>query len=233
MEFPTYQSETDSVILLNLDDKTLVSWLLDDQYVRSIFKAKLNDFMKRYISYENQTSYKKVIDYDDQEKLLTFASALISQPQLVKEIIYYLSKNNIKNSLYMDMFYELIDKQIDFPIINVTIKDFKQFYAAANDNTNWIFLEDFVENTMTGWPLEAFIPLFEIMILAANGNEDILRTLRKIWKVYGDGYAEEALGYYDVTGDRARNEDYIMLVKYIYQSLGMEEEMLFAFGEEI
>lgn len=242
MEFPTHQPEIDSIILLNLDEETLINWLLDSEYVRTIFKAKIDDFMKEYVEYGNVIAYsygnvtkeeKYFLLQDDEEALAGFAASLMEQPQLVKIIINYLNEKNIDSYFYHSLFYKFIADKINYPIIEVTTEDFKLFFSLAPNNNDLRILNIFVEDIMNSWPLKAFIPLFESMILAAGDKEDILEVLRDIWRKYGYGYGEEALGYFDIDGDKPRNEDYIMLVKYIYRLLGMEKKMLFDFGEAI
>lgn len=233
MEFPTYQPEIDTVILLNLDDETLAQWLLDDAYIREIFPTILDDFMKKYVQYGERiisflegnkvktiTKMKYFITQDNEEELAKFAVSLMSKPEIVKMIINYLTDKNIGTYFYEWLFYKFIADRINYPNINVTKKDFVTFFSLAPKGTNWHFLSSFIEEQMNGWPLEKFIPLFESMVLAAKAvnNNDILIPLRKTWAVYGDGYAEEALGYFD----KPRNEDYIILVKYIYNLLEME-----------
>lgn len=149
MDFPTYQPEIDTVILLNLNDKTLLAWLLDNKYIRGIFKKVLNDFMEKYVHYDNrkismvENKPSKVVDgilhyvtktfeemiyfisQEDEEKLADFAVSLIQYPDIVKMIINYLNDR----SLYIRIFNKLIPDRVEYKNVTATTEDLMIFFS--------------------------------------------------------------------------------------------------------
>ena len=255
MDFPTYQPEIDSVILLNLDNETLIEWLLDNQYVRDIFKSELDKFMKRYVKYGKRAKHihpdkpymidadgiphfglpkivqedRYFVDKDNQEKLVDFALPLIEQrPEIVRMLINYLNKKNVFQEFYDRIYYEYLLNLLDNNMI--TKENLVMIFSLYPKDLDSFIVQTFIGEQLNGINFNEFIPIFEAMILAAKEveSEEILTQLRKEWEVESDGRIEEA-GYYD----ERRDEDRITLIKYIFDLLDMTSSHFEEEDEEI